>query len=208
MGISRDSFHKRSRTGARRAPIRMKRKYELGRPASMTKLQGPKRVHVVRTMGGNKKFRALRLETGAFSWASEGISRPCRLIDVVYNASNNELVRTKTLVKNAIIQIDAAPFKTWYENHYNTIIGKKKGRANTEAEEAILSKKRSDKVQRKIKARNAAAPALDAALDEQFATGRLYACISSRPGQVGRCDGYILEGKELQFYLRKLRARR
>ena len=34
---------------------------------------------------------------------------------------------------------------------------------------------------------------VDQALDEQFATGRLYACISSRPGQCGRCDGYILE---------------
>lgn len=34
---------------------------------------------------------------------------------------------------------------------------------------------------------------MDQALDEQFATGRLYACISSRPGQCGRCDGYILE---------------
>jgi len=32
---------------------------------------------------------------------------------VVYNASNNELVRTKTLVKGAIIQIDATPFKQW-----------------------------------------------------------------------------------------------
>ena len=34
---------------------------------------------------------------------------------VVYNASNNELVRTKTLVKNAIVQIDATPFRQWYE---------------------------------------------------------------------------------------------
>ena len=28
-------------------------------------------------------------------------------MDVVYNATNNELVRTKTLVKNAIVQVDA-----------------------------------------------------------------------------------------------------
>lgn len=34
------------------------------------------------------------------------------------------------------------------------------------------------------------------------------ACISSRPGQVGRADGYILEGKELEFYLRKIRAKK
>lgn len=39
-------------------------------------------------------------------------------------------------------------------------------------------------------------------------SGRLLARISSRPGQSGRCDGYLLEGKELDFYMRKLRERR
>ena len=41
-------------------------------------------------------------------------------------------------------------------------------------------------------------------LSEQFTSGRLYACISSRPGQCGRADGYILEGPELDFYARKM----
>ena len=34
--------------------------------------------------------------------------------------------------------------------------------------------------------------------------GRLYACITSRPGQVGKADGYLLEGKELEFYIKKV----
>jgi len=34
--------------------------------------------------------------------------------------------------------------------------------------------------------------------------GRLYAKITSRPGQSGRADGYLLEGKELEFYSKKL----
>ena len=38
----------------------------------------------------------------------------------VYNASNNELVRTNTLVKGAIIQIDATPFRQWYEAHVSS----------------------------------------------------------------------------------------
>ena len=38
----------------------------------------------------------------------------------MYNASNNELVRTNTLVKGAIIQIDATPFRQWYEAHVST----------------------------------------------------------------------------------------
>jgi small subunit ribosomal protein S8e len=150
-------------------------------------------------MGGNRKFRALRLETGNFSWASEGVSRKTRLVDVVYNASNNELVRTKTLVKNAVIAIDATPFKTWYENQYGVHLGKKKATD----EETTVSKN----AKRRHK-KNAKLQKLDPRLEEQFMSGRLYACISSRPGQSGRCDGYILEGKELEFYLRKLRSKR
>lgn len=37
-GISRDHWHKRRATGGKRAPIRKKRKYELGRPAANTKV--------------------------------------------------------------------------------------------------------------------------------------------------------------------------
>lgn len=44
---------------------------------------------------------------------AKGTARKTRVLDVVYNASNNELVRTKTLVKNCIIQIDSTPFRQW-----------------------------------------------------------------------------------------------
>ena len=86
----------------------------------------------MRTRGGNRKYRAMRLDHGNYSWGSEGkgifvykrnffsllqhyiaISRKCRILDVVYNASNNELVRTKTLVKNCIVLIDCVPFRQW-----------------------------------------------------------------------------------------------
>ena len=73
---------------------------------AMTKI-GAKRTRTVRCRGGNLKFRALRLDTGNFSWGSEVATRKTRVLDVVYNASNNELVRTKTLVKGAIVQVDA-----------------------------------------------------------------------------------------------------
>ena len=38
---------------------------------------------------------------------------------------------------------------------------------------------------------------IDPLLETQFGAGRLHAAISSRSGQVGRADGYILERKEL-----------
>lgn len=126
MGISRDSRHKRRNTGGKRVIHVKKRKFELGRPAANTRI-GAKRVHTVRTRGGNKKFRALRLETGNFSWGSEVCTRKARILNVVYNASNNELVRTKTLVKNCIVQVDSAPYRSWYKTHYGIELNKKAG---------------------------------------------------------------------------------
>ncbi|OXB68509.1 hypothetical protein ASZ78_000446 [Callipepla squamata] len=70
MGISRDNWHKRRKTGGKRKPYHKKRKYELGRPPANTKI-GPRRIHTVRVRGGNKKYRALRLDVGNFSWGSE-----------------------------------------------------------------------------------------------------------------------------------------
>lgn len=154
-------------------------------------------------MGGNQKFRALRLETGNFSWASEGVARKTRVLDVVYNSSNNELVRTKTLVKNAIIQIDSTPFRQFYEGHYGITAGRKK-KTEEKVEETV---KKSNHVQRKLEARKPTSK-IGQLLDDQFNTGRLYACIASRPGQSGRCDGYILEGKELEFYLKKIKMKK
>merc|ERR1712004_427474 len=64
-------------------------------------------------------------DSGNFAWGSENCTRKVRILDVVYNASSNELVRTKTLVKNAIVQIDAQPFKQWYLKKYGVDLGKK-----------------------------------------------------------------------------------
>merc|ERR1711957_593043 len=105
--------------------------------------------HTLRVRGGNKKYRALRLDTGNFSWGSEAVARKTRIIDVVYNACNNELVRTKTLVKGAIVVIDAAPFRQWYESHYALPLGRKKGAKLSDAEEAVINKKRSKSAEAK-----------------------------------------------------------
>lgn len=75
MGINRDSRHKRRATGGRMPVHKKKRAFEKARPLSNTKLIGSTdkkdiRVRLVRTMGGNRKFRALRVSEGTFSWAS------------------------------------------------------------------------------------------------------------------------------------------
>jgi len=200
MGISRDSRHKHRLTGGRRNVHQKKRQYEMGRPSANTRL-GARKVQTVRVRGGNFKFRALHLDTGNFSWGTECCTRRSRILDVVYNASNNELIRTKTLVKNAIIQVDATAFRNYYEQRYGGQLGKKADKEKKE--EKKVSKKAKKQVEKRGKTHT-----LEPALKEQFTAGRLLACISSRPGQIGRCDGYILEGKELEFYQKKLAKKR
>jgi len=102
-----------------------------------------------------------------------------------------------------------------------------------EADAAAEETKKSNHVQRKLEKRQKDRK-LDSHIEEQFAGGRLLACISSRPGQCGRADGYaltficesmfvptsfaflifsklcryILEGKELEFYMKKLQKKK
>lgn len=202
MGINRDSRHKRRLTGGRMPIHKKKRAYEKARPVANTKLvTDAARIRRVRVRGGNYKFRALRLKEGNFNWASEAVTRKTRILNVVYNASNNELVRTNTLVRNCIVTIDATPFSQWYANQYGTNLNTKKGK-EVKIEDR-KSKRAQDRVEERKKNRF-----IEPKVADQFTTQRLYACISSRPGQSGRADGYILEGKELEFYAKKLDAKK
>jgi small subunit ribosomal protein S8e len=120
----------------------------------------------------------------------------------------------KTLVKGCIVEIDAAPFAAWYEKRYGVAIGKQKfakegkkdkkgGKEKKVEEKKVEEVKLSHRVLQKREQRRKG-KTLAPALAEQFQLGRLLARISSRPGQCGRADGYILEGPELEFYQKKI----
>lgn len=294
----------------------------------MTKL-GERRVHQVRARGGYIKFRALKLDHGNYSWPGEAVTRKARIISVVYNPTNPEYVRTNTIVKGSVVQIDATPFKNWYQKHYGVVVGKagkfqkkakkpdeKKSRKHralkpekpkkTSEVKAEKEKKKSDKKgadakkadakkgkkaekpaeakkpaetkpeaekpaeakkkvvakpakvpekvvaekkvvkkvtkkvapkkdgevkkERKCKALNNSRPknakhrpsgallkkwrlrnatrVLEAAISEQLEKGRIYAKVATSPGQCGSADGYILEGEELAFYVKKMQAKK
>jgi small subunit ribosomal protein S8e len=111
-------------------------------------------------------------------------------------------VRTNTLTKSAVIQVDAAPFRQWYEAHYGQSLGR---RRQQKTEAGADEEKKSKSVEKKQADRLADHGKVEAALERQFEAGRLYAVVSSRPGQSGRADGYILEGEELAFYQRAIR---
>merc|ERR1719231_263928 len=153
MGLSRDTSHKRRSTGGRQVAIHQKRKYDIARPPALTRI-GEKKISLVRGRGGNMKRRGLKLDAGNFSWASESVTKKSRVVDVVYNATNNEYVRMKVLTKGAIVQIDAAPFRAYYASHYNKAMGqaKRKGKPVPEQDQAILDAPKSKAVLRKLEA--------------------------------------------------------
>jgi small subunit ribosomal protein S8e len=218
MGIVRSRLHKRKVTGGKTKIHRKRMKAELGRLPGNTKL-GSRRVSPVRARGGNFKLRGLRLDTGNFAWGSEAVAHPARILDVVYNATSNELVRTKTLVKNCIVSIDAAPFKLWYAKNYGVDFDKskkKKGKAGDKKKAAkkganAAAKFDVNKVSGALKSKwnfRSKTRKIEKAVEDQLKLGRLVARLTSRPGQSGRADGVILEGAELQFYLKKLEKKK
>jgi small subunit ribosomal protein S8e len=199
MGISRSSKLKLRKTGGMMPIHQKKRKYLMGRPSSNTKL-GEKKVVTVRCRGGNTKRRALRINEGNFNWISEKVTRKSKIIEVIYNATHNELVRTQRIVKGCIVSIDPTPFKYYWHIHYEE---KKINRLPE-----IKDPKRSQELEEKKAQKQKKHPFSDQldkyhAFFEGLNRNKLLAKITSRPGQSGRADGYLLEGKELEFYLKK-----
>ena len=103
-------------------------------------------------------------------------------------------MRTNTIVKGCIVSIDATPFKAWFEKQYSCKIGAK----------GEVTKDDLSKLEGVSKSNLAKLQKLQDSLQEQkevieqLASGKILARISSRPGQCGRADGYILEDEELR----------
>jgi small subunit ribosomal protein S8e len=76
---------------------------------------------------------------------------------------------------------------------------KKSGDVAQELDIEGKSVKVADKLEKRQSGRT-----LEPEVDYQFASGRILAKISSRSGQTGRCDGYILEDPELVFYQKRM----
>ena len=195
MGITRMGDLKRAKSGARCVAWRKKRNFLAGRPASETRL-GEKTIHPVRVRGGSLKMRALRLDTGTFAWASENATRKTRILNVAYHATSNEFVRTNTLARGSIVQVEAAPFKHWFERQYGKALGKSQYAAPAKV---------TDKMRQRWE-NNKEGGVVAPELISQFDQGRVLAIITSRPGQCGRADGYLLEGEELAFYNSQMKA--
>ncbi|MBA0716521.1 hypothetical protein Golax_015345 [Gossypium laxum] len=190
-------MRKRLATGGKKKAWRKKRKYELGRQSANPKLSTNKTVRI-RIHGGNRYVACLRLDTGNHWWGSEAVTRKTRILDVVYNASNSKLVRTQTLLKSAIDQVDAALFKQWYLQHYGLDIGRKSSSSrerrrgiNYEGETGTEEAKKSNHVMRKLE-------------KQQRYRGSVVGLHLFAAWSVWTCR----RDKELEFYIKKIQRKK
>ena len=71
-------------------------------------------------------------------------SSPASVVALTHAPASVSQVRTKTLVKSAVVQIDAAPFRTWYMQHYGKKIGVKTRNGEKVESDDITDVKRSN----------------------------------------------------------------
>ena len=102
-------------------------------------------------------------------------------------------------MKGCLIQIESTPFKTYFVSKYGKdVLPKVEGEKE---EETKMSKTFVKNLAKRDKF-------VDPNVAEQLSSGKILARISSRPGQTGRADGYIVEGEELMFYKKKIAKKR
>ena len=94
-----------------------------------------------------------------------------------------------------------------YQQHYGIDLVVKKTKKGQVEEKPVEEKKRSKHLLAKLAVRQKNR-VIDSKVEEQMSSGRVLACIASRPGQSGRADGYLLEGRELEFYIKKIEKKK
>jgi len=95
----------RKKTGGKIVLARKKKKHELGSLPLHTKIGEEKRV-VVRTKGGGKKVKAYKVEFANVTDPKTKVSKKVKILDVLENRANPQLVRSKIVTKGAIIKTE------------------------------------------------------------------------------------------------------
>ena len=94
---------KRKETGGRYIAYRKKRKYELGREPSFTKL-GKKRIQTIRTMGASRKLRMLSADTANLFDPKTKAYKQVKIKTVADNPANRHFVRRNIITQGSIIE--------------------------------------------------------------------------------------------------------
>ena len=92
-------------TGGKIVQVRKKRKFELGRMPILVKIGKDERKNI-RTKGGNLKVRATSVEFANVLDPSTNKMQKAKILDVLENPANPQLVRSKIVTKGTIIKTE------------------------------------------------------------------------------------------------------
>ncbi len=93
---------KRKITGGRRKPHRKRRKYELHREPTQTKL-GEEKRKIIRTKGGGEKVRAVQVMYANVTDKKNNVTKKVKILNVIENPSNREYSKRGIITKGTII---------------------------------------------------------------------------------------------------------
>lgn len=101
---------KRKETGALYKDYRKKRKFELGRQPSLTKLE-KKRSKIIRTRGNNQKVRLLSADIlNLFDKKSKKYEQ-IKMRTILENPANRHFVRRNIITKGAVVETEKGKAK-------------------------------------------------------------------------------------------------
>ena len=104
------SRSKRKVSGGRYKAARSKRKFEIGRSSSQTKV-APKKLKKIRTKGGGSKNRLLRTETANLYDPKTKKYTKTKIKSVVENPANRHFVRRNIITKGCVIETEKGKAK-------------------------------------------------------------------------------------------------
>ncbi len=108
MAISQARSEKKQ-TGAKYKDFRKKKKFELGRNPTMTRI-GEKKVRTIRVLGGNQKHFLLHDDTVNLMDKKNKCIK-AKVTSVLENTANRHFVRRNILTKGTIIETDKGKAK-------------------------------------------------------------------------------------------------
>ena len=100
----------RKRTGGKINLTRKKRRYELGGHSTYTKIGEEKRT-IVNTKGGNTKVKLTSLSFVNVTDPKTNTTKKVKILDVISNPANPDLVRRKIITKGAVVNTEAGRAK-------------------------------------------------------------------------------------------------
>ncbi len=97
---------KRKITGGRYKPYRKRRKYEMGREPTETRVSDEEKNKIIRVRGGNYKVRLVLAKYANVTDPKTNVTKKVKIISVLENKANPHYVRRNIITKGCIINTE------------------------------------------------------------------------------------------------------